>query len=572
MFKKNVLLVVAALTPLLFIVAQNQHIYLIPQIIASIIFVTIFCIIFLEVCSLVNLFKFRNTAIENNTPIKRQVVLNTLTIPLILLTFLILLFGILLITGNLVPAKYPFSIVCFYALILFTFGLLYSAVNARIFGIMLYSFIFISLVHLSLSILRDSFELSDISSTPTTIEKVQFTTRPNIYLFLLESFHSRDVLKKVYDIDTLQFSNKLVAEGYSLYDPVYANYYATLFSTASLFRMDHSFYAEDRGKIDINIKTSKLISGGPGNNALDILKINGYSVAYIHSINGIYRYKNSKIDYTNLNFPFGGLFKPIYDIEALMIQLIRPMFRLNNNFREWVRTVFIQQPRVANLKSSSLEKTSDARLHELMTHIIKSSKTSQPVFRFIYWIGAAHTDSRIGSISDQKIKLEYAASWKLEYRDIVQKAEVEILDVVQNIEKYDPGALVILIGDHGAWLKGRMIEDKNKNSTSLDELKAYAAEFGFSLADLTKDVSSVFLAIKWPKGVNVPVGQPVSHVNLFRLIFSALSNDETFMLDAVPNTSYFLVPGLKPRVYNTVREGVVLDDWQLFEKSTKTQN
>jgi hypothetical protein len=563
-FMRGVILVIAALAPLLFLVAQNQYMYTIPQIFASLAFVTVFCAVLYWVFILAAtvLRRDKKKSVRTVTFFNIKVEIALFAASMIAFFVLCLVFGVLWWQERIHQTITSLWNACFVSIILFTIGSGYSSIRSRILGVILYVFVSISIMQLLYGEIRDVLPGSNSAShgdTQQIVEKAQFKVKPNIYLFLLESFHSREILNNVYGIDTKKFADDLTEEGYTFYDPVYANYYPTLPSSGSLFRMEHTYFRDSQGNMDVNKETSQILSGIFKNPVLDTLKKNGYSIAYILSDNYLYRFHNKNIDYTNLKSSFVGFFQPVFDVDSVMHLLIRPIVRLNKKFRDMIYQIVYPQLEKVPVKPQTVVVNDDERLNELMYHI-KMSKSDRPTFRFIYWIGAEHIDLQIGRIIDRNVKLQYVPSWISEYKVKEQKAEAEIMSMVRRISQDDPSALVILLGDHGALLKYSMVLDEITTGVSLDELRKTASDYGFTLADLAKDVSSAFLAVKWPNEINVPEKQAISHVNLFRLIFSALSGDETLMRDKVPNTSHFL---LGERIYTTIKEGVVMDEWEM---------
>jgi hypothetical protein len=203
-----------------------------------------------------------------------------------------------------------------------------------------------------------------------------------------------------------------------------------------------------------------------------------------------------------------------------------------------------------------------------MTYI-DSSTSEKPIFRLIYWIGAAHTGGTF-KIGDDNAKNCYTFLWKEYYRNLIRKAEIEIIDAIRLIKQRDTNALIILVGDHGSWHYGPILRKKLNTSVSPTELQQAANHYGISMPDLAKDVSSVFLGISWPIGVRKPEKQIISHVNLFRLVFSALAEDPSLMKKSKSNASYFLMGSeFHKKVFKIVQDGAPLEKWVEVERSTK---
>jgi hypothetical protein len=567
-FMRGVVLVIASLAPFLSFIAHNPFYYSIPQIFVSLIFLTFFCTVFYWSFALV--INALRRGGEKQAPIicllNIKVEIVSLIVSIVVFVLLCFLFCIYWL-HRIQIAIPPILLVCFFSLFLLIIGLGYSSIRSRIAAVIVHAFFLISIINLFWGISSDVFprtNYASIGDTQDSFKKVQFKVKPNIYLFLLESFHSREVLNEVYGVDTTEFTNKLLTEGYILYDPVYANYYGTIPSVGSLFRMNHTYFEDYRGMMDVSKETSRIISGASNNSVLNTLKNNGYSIAYILSNNYLYRYNNKNIDYTNLNLSISDFLQPVIDMESVMYMLMKPIVNLNQKFKDVLEGIVNPPLKNITLNEQSNVVKEDKLFAELVKQV-QMSKSNKPVFRFIYWIGASHVPIQISRVDDKKNKLEFSKSWVSEYKAKIQKSEMEIIKMIQYINQEDSSALVVLIGDHGAFLKYGMILNKLTDVCNIDDLKKTCNNYNFTLADLAKDVSSVFFAIKWPKELNVQEQMTTSHVNLFRMIFSVLSEDDALMQDRVANTSYFLLGGNKGKVFMTIKEGVVMDEWKIKE-------
>jgi len=128
------------------------------------------------------------------------------------------------------------------------------------------------------------------------------------------------------------------------------------------------------------------------------------------------------------------------------------------------------------------------------------------------------------------------------------KCNPEILALVDFISARDPGALVILMGDHGGMLLRHSI-------TGNGDINAVLDRSGINRTDFALDCFNIMLAVKWPAGTGYE--GTVSPVNLFRIVFSVLS--EKTSGEKAPDESYYLRDGV---LYTAVRDGVVLPSWE----------
>jgi hypothetical protein len=568
-------LLLATLAPLIFLLAQNSHMYSIVQIVASVVFVIFFSSILFGIgtCCVNYVRKYGNRRSTKTTIFNIRVDIFSLTISIIIFIILLLYYCILFIRGC-AHLNNTIENVLLFSLILFIFGLGYSAIRSPVARVFIVVFLLISMIRLVFNITRDSIESRSNHSIQMLSQhglgNIVFTKKPNIYLFLLESFHSLDVLKNVYGIDTLNFVKELKEQGVTIYDSVYSNYTYTLFSTASIFKMDHSYYYGARGNMDVMMDVRRLLSGMTFNPVLNILKQNGYRIAYILSSNYFFMFKSKNIDYTNLKFPLLLCFRTILDISEFIGPPMRLMFIQCPGFRKKVREI-VGLPIGKSTDTTTLlaNKKDLNTIQELMANI-DSSAGEKPIFRLIYWIGAAHTNSTL-EIEDENAKNRYKLLWKEYYGNLIRKSEIEMIDAVRLIKQRDTNALIVLIGDHGSWLNGPFFRKQVNASLSPNELEQAANHYSISMPDLAKDVSSVFLGISWPNGVRKPGKQIISHVNLFRYIFSALAEDPSLMKKSKSNASYLLMGSElhHKKVFQIVQDGTPLEKWVEVEPNTK---
>jgi len=563
-----VVLISAALSPLLYLVAQNQFIYTRTQIFFSLVHVTVFCIVGYEGGLFFRKFIFESgkllpTAVSV-CKIKIQVYL--FLIAVIALSGLIFYFGVLFINNNAHQNTSAGNALLF-TLILFVFGIGYSSILSRAFGVFIFAFAAISLARLIFGMSGESiwpeFKTSNLSEIQMSNKNIVFKKKPNIYLFLLESFHSSSILTKVYGVNCDEFINELNGQGYTIYNSEHSNYTNTLFSAASLFQMDHSFYSGARGNSDAVLGIRQSISGVSYNPVLDVLKRNGYSIAYIQSSDYMYRLKNKNIDYTNLKFSKFLILRPVIDIGQLLGPSLKTLFRRNQSMRKKIREKVLQ-PHTKDLvfADKPVIYMDSAKVRDLMSYI-NFSAGEKPVFRFIYWLGANHTSTLMDNIKDENKKREFASKWKDYYANLIAKSELEIIDVIHQINRQDPSALIIMIGDHGAWLNGIFVRKNIDYNTSAIELKKAASHYGLTLGDIAEDVTSVLCAIKWPKDVSVHGKKIESHVNLFRYVFSVLAEDTSIINNAKQDASYILLGSAlkESAVYKISQDGAPLQDW-----------
>jgi hypothetical protein len=190
-------------------------------------------------------------------------------------------------------------------------------------------------------------------------------------------------------------------------------------------------------------------------------------------------------------------------------------------------------------------------------------KSSKPQFYFIY-TGAMHSnivDADPYATLDTGIRTYpdvYERFEKEEYPFVRRKADENLISMLDIIYKYDPDALVILIGDHGAHRYAAAQFGKG-------DVNALIRACGIEPSLAASDHVGTLLAIKWPIP-HYSEGKVISHVNLFRHVFAALAEDPSLLKDCEPNESYVQANG---KLYKVVKDGVPLLNWEEFTSPEK---
>lgn len=138
------------------------------------------------------------------------------------------------------------------------------------------------------------------------------------------------------------------------------------------------------------------------------------------------------------------------------------------------------------------------------------------------------------------------------YMGWYEQAIEQLQKIISNILGKDKNALIVAVGDHGAYhwrgvSGGSDLAEKNaiKNGVELDAL-AY-------------DFFGVLLGIYWGN-IRIPaIPAGISHVNIFRWIFTALSGKESLLTEPAENISIY------EGKYITVRDGKPLTSYELLK-------
>ena len=130
---------------------------------------------------------------------------------------------------------------------------------------------------------------------------------------------------------------------------------------------------------------------------------------------------------------------------------------------------------------------------------------------------------------------------RLDYIRRVKESNEWLTDVIQTIISHDDNALIVLVSDHGGYVGLESAESVYvKNEDPL----------------ISKSIFTSMLAIKWPND-NVPSfdGELRTNVNLFRILFSHLSNDMGLLEHLEEDKSFQVInEGAPFGVYELINE------------------
>ena len=123
----------------------------------------------------------------------------------------------------------------------------------------------------------------------------------------------------------------------------------------------------------------------------------------------------------------------------------------------------------------------------------------------------------------------------------LDRSNMVITKAIKNIKLSDPEALIVLTADHGGYVgMNHIFEAYNKTQ---DRDKIYS-------------IFSSTLAIYWPNKIVPNYDEYLkTSVNLFRVIFSFLSKDESYLSNLQSNSSYVILKeGVSKGVYEYIDE------------------
>jgi hypothetical protein len=542
------------LYPFSYLLEINSHIYTIGQIVFTLIFVLLvsfvtalaggMCIKYFVKGILLVVHKFcvKKDIISVSSKLYRGLLGGVGTIIL-----LVLLHSA---TLGLIPELRITSWAVLYLLVSLCISILTYRFGLKFFNFTLCVLISINSILLGLHSLRGESLKID---TQEIQQKVVFKQKPNVYLVIIESCTSLDIRNKIYGIDNAPLTRELIKNNFDIYKS-YANYAFTLPSVAAVFLMDHHYEKTARG-VDEGSGYRKFLGSGVYNPVLNTFLNNGYRIDY------------SKFD--------SGFYHPSAAISSLEIQpLLQPL--------EVLGGFFLFTNRILRLDIWGSESfQSLLYLPEKITGKLaaienkKSENDGRPVFSVIYTGAANHIPSSLSDYPQEIQSLRGVGkmpSWKLchinnywitTYKKRIAISDAALIDLIHSLTEKDPDAVVIFLGDHGVRLNLDCWLGEN------NDLNENILENGLQSSEVSRDLFEAFMAIKWPYGTKKS-HECISHVNLFRQIFAVLAKDNSILKTQVSNDSFILASinnshFRKADLYRTVKDGKILDRWELFK-------
>lgn len=155
-----------------------------------------------------------------------------------------------------------------------------------------------------------------------------------------------------------------------------------------------------------------------------------------------------------------------------------------------------------------------------------------PNFFFIEIFNPGHITN---SVTDSK----GVAGEREHYIESLQESNKKLEQLTRSILSNDPQALIVIMADHGGFVGMESTEASYTKNTE---------------PDFVNSIFSSILAIHWPNG-NAPQfdGKLQSSVNLFRILVSYLSEDDSYLAHLQPDESYLIINSGAPQgVYEVI--------------------
>ena len=300
-------------------------------------------------------------------------------------------------------------------------------------------------------------------SQSDAITETQFSKTPNVYVIQPDGYvNFSEINRGYYNFDNSTFKDWLMANNFTIYEDFRSNYHSTLTSNSSLFGMQHHYY-------NVVDERKAILDDNP---VVRIFNQNGYTTHFLAEVPYLQTNRpDIAFDYTSFDDNTLPYLSKGLDTKRLISEDFPPL---------------LQQQNGANFYF----------LEKLLPSHIATFK------------------------SDQTTK----DNERSKYLNRLQDANTWLQDIVQQIERVDPNALIIIAADHGGFV-GWEYTMQTKNKT--DD------------ADKIKSIFSTLLAVKWPDNNPPEFHQELkTSVNLFRIVFAYLSDNPKLLEQLQPNRSY----------------------------------
>jgi hypothetical protein len=363
-----------------------------------------------------------------------------------------------------------------------------------------------------------SWAASAMDSSQSWIEKVrqdfesaQFKHKPNVYLFIYDAYSNEDAYRKVFDFDNTEHYANLRQRQFKVLH-TFSNYRSTLQTAISVFLGKHHYYSTETGLSDTQ-KGRPLLAGVVHNPVLSTFKSNGYRLQYIHGLDYFVN-EQGILDYM---FPE----KPI--TSSLRVFGL-PLLKMRRDI-----TVAAQKEALY------------ARIHP------PASRDGAPWFTFAHVNLPSHSPS--------------AADWRTlggfpaRFREKTKLANAHMLETIDRIRAADPGAVIIIFGDHGGHRYNRL-------ASGPDPATAFASA-GVTPEIVALDESGIMIAFGSAGLCDAYVYEGMTPVNMFRSLFACLSDDKALLDDRAPDVT--LYRNAQQQLFLMAKDGKALPTWEPFE-------
>lgn len=348
--------------------------------------------------------------------------------------------------------------------------------------------------------------------------KVILKRKPNIYLILMESICSADVLKLIYGMNNSILPKIFDKYNFTKYNNIFSNAHDTFSALCSLYDMNYSFIANIG--LDPDARLDFLL--------YDILRKNGYIIRTTDNAYFLHKRSMHQVDRSPFDVPF---------LARFMLRYFAPLTAKSAMLRH-----------LTGAFDPMFEHPSDAD-GKLLKTWLSEQPGDHPFFTFMR-IGADHSP-HLGGYDWRKADtfLDY-------YRHRYLKGMEQIALSIDAITEHDPNALIIAVGDHGACRYRNAFAGRAHPNLILKHV-------GLDPQLVALDYFSVPLAIKWPWPIAAPeeMGLPngiKSHIEIFKYVLAVLGETPVAANERMENLSILWQQG---KAWIAVHNGHPLKQW-----------
>jgi len=347
-------------------------------------------------------------------------------------------------------------------------------------------------------------------------DQIRFERTPNVYYVLMESYPSRLALKRIFNFEQPQFYGDLERRGFEVHHDAFSNYHSTVSSMASLFAMDHHYLQDAVGNLDSH-SARHIISARVYNAVVDIFRRNGYRVEYLHERRNQVRL-GADVDYL----------WPVPSVLPALKEFLAPYWTRNRG------ASIVRRERLEAFRAAI-----DARLDTL-------EETDFPRFTYLYLRTPGHSKNWL-SMANVEEAVPALEKYRRGYPADVRTANRELEDLLDRIIASDPGALIVVGGDHGAW--AWRVEQRPDGTSVPPEIVAL-------------DRLGILLAIRFPGDYDGRYGEEqITNVNLFRYVFAYLADSDEILEEKAADDGYILRETAGSAVQKAVEDGRLLREF-----------
>jgi len=327
--------------------------------------------------------------------------------------------------------------------------------------------------------------------------------------------------------------DELAVRGFKLYHDAYSNYSNTTSSLTAVFTMEHHFYRISIGNLDA-LGARDIVGGRLYNPVLSTFKNNGYNTQFVNHSDYIFK-KGNALDYA---FPTRKIYG-VFDVFQI----------------DWLNQLPLMEYLDQTPTGRKVRVSHESHYDQIIQRVSLISKNAASWFTYMHLPLPNHSK---GSKDWNEL-----AGFLETYPEQVELANSEILGIVDHVIQNDPSAFVVLMGDHGA-VRFRDVWQTGDEQDLHEILSIRQVEED----KLALDLFGILLAIRYPSDHDHRYDNAImSPVNLFRYVFSVLSDDEELLEAKAEDKSFFRTG------YVAVEDGQPLNHWDEIDlRSASSKN